>query len=143
ISPEAGTPDASPQTGISVLGAKPKDITSVTATGSQSGAHKGKLLPFSGQRGAIFTPSDKFTEGETVKAVVNVRGRKAVKLSFTIARLGATPPVLNLPNTQPAKLQHFQSEPDMTPPKISVLKGASSSGDNVFLTPLPSPIVHP
>src|SRR5689334_282342 len=80
ISPANGTPDANPKTGVSVLGAKPSDISSVTVTGSESGAHPGKLLPFSGKRGAIFQPDTPLAEGETARVVVTVAGRKPVKL---------------------------------------------------------------
>ncbi len=44
---------------------------------------------------------------------------------------------------QPAKLDHFMSEPALLPPKITVLKHSSRSEGDIFLTPLPSPTVHP
>ena len=50
VLPYPGTPDASPQTQISVLGVAPAQIASVQATGAQSGAHTGRLAPFSGGR---------------------------------------------------------------------------------------------
>jgi hypothetical protein len=143
ISPANGTPDASPKTGISVLGAPPADITSVTVTGSESGAHPGKLLPFSGKRGAVFQPDTPLTEGEKASVVVSVKGRKATNLSFEVARLAPTPPFLNPSSTQPDKLHSFVSEPGLTPPKITVLKPNKNFTTSVFLTPLPSPIVHP
>src|SRR4051812_637904 len=143
ISPANGTPDASPKTGVSVLGAPPADIASVTVSGSLSGAHPGKLLPFSGSRGAVFQPDTPLTEGERADVVVSVRGRKAVRLSFEVARLAPTPPFLNTTAIQPDKLHSFVSEPGITPPKITVLKQSPSFKTSVFLTPLPSPIVHP
>ena len=54
-----------------------------------------------------------------------------------------TPPVLNLPATQPDKLQQFVTEPALSPPKIAILKAAPNAAGAIFLTPLPSPIVHP
>jgi Arylsulfotransferase (ASST) len=142
ISPADGTPDASPRTGISVLGPRPSDISSVTVKGSTSGSHAGRLLPFSRKRGAVFQPDEPLTEGERADVVVRVKGRKAQKLSFTVARLVTNPPFIQVTATQPDKLQSFVSEPVMKPPKITVLKRGGSP-DPVFLTPLPSPIVHP
>src|SRR5690242_6884876 len=60
ISPQPGTPDASPQTQISMLGVAPKLISSVRATGSVSGAHAGRLRAYSSQEGASFVPDDPF-----------------------------------------------------------------------------------
>ena len=143
ISPAPGTPDANPATGISVLGVPSAQIASVSVTGAVSGAHPGRLRPFSRSRGAIFVPATALTEGESVKVAVRVRGRSAVRFTFTVARLGATPPILQPAATQPDKLEHYVSEPDLTPPRITVLKRAPKVRDSIFLTPLPSPIVHP
>ena len=48
-------------------------------------------------------------------------------------------------STQPDKLQHFASEPALTPPEITVNKTSKKArgGGDVLLTPLPSPVVHP
>jgi Arylsulfotransferase (ASST) len=143
ISPAPGTPDASPQTQISILGVRPALIGSVRATGATSGAHAGRLRAYSGARGASFVPLKPFVQGERVAVVVRIRGRAASRVSFTVAHLGAVQPFLNLPNRQPAKLQQFVSRPDLAPPRISVLKRSSGLSGDVFLTPLPSPIVHP
>ncbi len=143
ISPAPGTPDASPQTQISILGVPPGMIKSVTSHGSSSGAHSGVLRAYSRNRGASFVPTAAFTQGERVAVVIRVAGRRPIRFSFTIARLAATPPILNDPKTQPGKLQHFVSEPLLLPPRIDVLKGAGSLDGAVFLTPLPSPEVHP
>jgi hypothetical protein len=43
--------------------------------------------------------------------------------------------------TQPSKLQHFVTQPQLTPPIMTVRRGALAS--DVLLTPLPSPEVHP
>ena len=52
-------------------------------------------------------------------------------------------PVLNLKKQQPEKLQHFVSEPDLLPPRVDINKDVGGTRGRVFLTPLPSPIVHP
>jgi hypothetical protein len=143
ISPEPGTPDASPQTQISVLGVAPRQIVSVTATGSASGKHSGRLRSYSAGEGASFVPAAPFTQGERVAATVRIRGRRPTRFSFTIAHLDTIPPVLDLPLTQPSKLQTIVSEPKLTPPVMSVSKPAPGLPGDIFLTPLPSPIVHP
>ncbi len=143
ISPAAGTPDASPATQISVLGVRPALIDSVTARGSKSGAHRGRLRSYSAGRGASFVPATPFTQGEHVAVAVRIRGRKPIRFAFTIARLAPAQPVLNITTRQPSKLRQFVTLPDLAAPKISVLKSSGASAGDIFLTPLPSPVVHP
>jgi hypothetical protein len=145
ISPAPNTPDASPQTQISVLGVARNRIRSVSVTGQASGAHSGRLLAYSRHRGASFVLDQPLTQGEPVSAVVRIRGRKPIRFGFTVATLGPAQAPLNLTSTQPDKLDHFATEPGLTPPKITVnrsSKRARGNGD-VLLTPLPSPVVHP
>ena len=144
ISPEPGTPDASPATQISILGPAPRKIRSVSVTGSLSGAHAGALRAYSGGRGASFVLDEPLTQGELVAVGIRIAGRKPVRFSFTVARLAPTPPVINIKTTQQSKLQHFVSQPQLVPPRIRVDKSAGRSfAADLFLTPLPSPIVHP
>jgi hypothetical protein len=144
VSPLPGTPDASPSTQISVLGVAPARLRSIRVTGSSSGLLRGAFHAYSGRRGASFVLRRPLTQGERVSVVLHIRGLPTRRWSFTAARLAPTPPTLNLPLEQPAKLQHFVSRPDLTPPKITVLKRTSaSSSSDIFLTPLPSPTVHP
>lgn len=143
ISPAPGTPDASPNTQISILGVAPAKIRAVTVDGALSGLHTGALQAYSGRRGASYVLRTPLTQGERVTVQLRVAGYATRGFTFTVAHLAKIPPVINLPAQQPAKLDHFVSRPDLLPPHISVLKaGASGSGD-IFLTPLPSPIVHP
>lgn len=143
ISPAAGTPDASPQTQISILGVPPRWITSVRVVGAASGVHPGTLRPYSGARGASFLPRAPFSPGERVALAVRIRGRPAIRSSFTIARLAPAQPLLNLTSTQPSKLQHFVSRPALSPPVITVDRPLPGAAGSIFLTPLPSPVVHP
>ncbi len=143
ISPAPDTPDASPNTQISILGVPAGRIASVTVTGAISGRHAGRLRAYSGGRGASFVPSAPLTEGEQVRVVVRGRGLPERRFSFGVAHLAPIPPVLNLPATQPAKLQHFASQPALTPPQITVRRRPAGMSGGIFLTPLPSPIVHP
>jgi hypothetical protein len=142
ISPAPGTPDVSPDTQISILGVRAGQIQSVRAVGDVSGSHGGQLRRYSNKNGASFFPSGSFAEGERVELTVRIEGRQTIRRSFTIAHLGRIQPPLNLDKTQPDKLQHFISEPELIPPRISVYKRGTTKG-SVFMTPLPSPIVHP
>lgn len=141
VSPQPGTPDASPDTQISILGVPRTLIRSVRVMGDTSGLHGGQFHAYSGRRGASFVLGRPLSQGENVSVTIRIRGRAPVSYRFTVARLATAPPVINIPTQQPAKLQHFVTQPQLLPPKISVLKG-SSPGD-VFLTPLPAPVVHP
>jgi hypothetical protein len=143
VSPAPGTPDASPQTQISILGVAPKSIGSVRVTGATSGGHRGHLRSYSGGRGASFLLSQPLTQGERVRVELRVRGRSPKRWSFTVARLGAAQPFLNFKVFQQDKLQQFVTEPTLQPPKITTLKRSSGTGGDIFITPLPSPVVHP
>ena len=145
ISPQPNTPDASPQTQISILGVPRSQIRSVSVTGQTSGVHTGQLLSYSRHRGASFVLDSPLTQGESVSVEIRVHGRKTVRYGFTVAVLGPKQPALNLTSTQPSKLQHFVTEPVLTPPRITINKTsrrARGNGD-VLMTPLPSPVVHP
>ncbi|HET8672695.1 MAG TPA: arylsulfotransferase family protein [Thermoleophilaceae bacterium] len=141
VSPGPGTPDASPQTQISILGAPSKRIRSLSVTGALSGAHSGRLRAYSGRRGASFLLRSPLAQGERVTVVIRIRGRAPLRYSFSVARSGAAQPLLNLPVVQQSKVQHFVTLPYLIPPRITVRRGAASG--SIFLTPLPSPIVHP
>ena len=146
ISPAAGTPDASPQTQISILGVAPRTIKSVQAVGSKTGAHAGRLRSYSDLSGASFVPAQPFAAGERVSVTIRVTGRSPVALSFTVATPASAPPVLDAHVMQPAKLHHYFSQPGLLPPKIAVQRGGGGGGlaaGDIFLTPLPSPEVHP
>jgi hypothetical protein len=109
LSPAAGTPAASPQTQISILGTRPALIRGVEARGDTTGAHPGRLRAYSGNRGASFVPAAPFAAGERVHVTLRLRGRAPRRWSFTVARPGVTPPILRLTSQQPDKLQPFVS----------------------------------
>ncbi len=143
VSPPPGTPDASPRTQISILGASPRRIKSVRVVGQVSGAHPGRLASYSRGRGASFILRRPLDQGERVNVVVRIAGAAPDAFSFTVARLAPTQPPLNIPLLQPAKLDHFVSQPTLLPPRITVHRGAGAPGGDIFLTPLPSPVIHP
>jgi hypothetical protein len=143
ISPAPGTPDASPQTQISILGLARGRIRAVTVMGSRSGRHAGTLRGYRGVPGASLILRRPLDQGERVKVRVVLAGRHPVSSAFTVAHLAPPPPVIDLEVTQPSKLSHFVSQPALLSPRITVRKGSSRLRGDVFLTPLPSPIIHP
>jgi hypothetical protein len=143
VSPARNTPDASPETQISILGVAPRLIGNVRVAGSESGVHSGRLKKYSGNRGASFVPADPFSDSESVDVKIPIKGRKAIQYSFTIETPGNPQGPLNLPIEQPDKLRHYVSEPGLTPPKITASKVPHKSDGKIFITPLPSPVVHP
>jgi hypothetical protein len=143
ISPQAGTQDASPRTQISILGVARHEIESVRVAGSVSGTHPGALRTYSGDRGASFVLRRPLTQGERVTVEIRIAGHTPIAFGFTIARLVPNPPIINIPTTQPAKLQHLITQRGLLPPKIAVHRTGPNVRDDLFLTPLPSPIVHP
>jgi hypothetical protein len=144
LSPLPGTPDANPRTQISLLGVVPSRIASVRVTGTRTGRHVGRLRHYARRRGASFVPRVPFAAGERVAVRVRLRGRaRSLRTAFTVARLGPIPPVLDLPATQPDKVQHFVTAPALAAPRITVNRGGTAAGDPILLTPLPSPVIHP
>ncbi len=143
VSPAPGTPDASPGTQVSILGVAPGRILGVSARGAVSGAHHGGLRRYSAGRGASFVPDAPFDAGERVQVQLRLRGERAREWTFTVAQPVATPPLLTLTSEQPDKLEHLVSEPALSPPLLTVRKPGATGSGSIFLTPLPSPVVHP
>ncbi len=143
VSPLPGTPDASPTTQISILGAKPSKIESVTVTGSESGPHSGTLEPYSGEQGASFVLSSPLTPGEEVNVTVTINKKAPITDAFKVGVQGPTPPNLNVPEEKPEDLEHFVTAPELHPPKIVVHKNTAGLAGDIFLTPLPGPTIHP
>jgi hypothetical protein len=144
ISPAPGTPAASPETQISILGVAPARIAAVTVRGASSGTHPGRLRAYAAQRGASFLLDRPLSEGERVAVTIRVRGRaRPVRSTFTVARLGPAQPFLKLTQVKPEALQEFVTEPGLQAPKIDVLRPLSGAPGSILLTPLPSPIIHP
>ncbi len=150
VSPQQKTPDASPLTQISMQGPPLSQIRRVTVTGSRSGRHSGKLRPYSGNRGASFVPSRRFTEGELVTVRIARAGARDTTVSFTIARVGhlsLKPLIKPKPGAAPfnrAQTQAFLSRPDLHPPKIGAsTPAAATDGADIFVAPITAPPTNP
>jgi hypothetical protein len=139
LSPLNGTPDASPNTQISFLGAPAGEISHVSVVGSRSGGHSGRLRSYASATGASFVLKRGFEEGEhvTVTALVGRRGHtRRVGTSFTTARLVAhsLPAGAPPPPAKEATNQSFVSAPTLHPPKVSLAASPAAVGGDIFLT---------
>ena len=141
VSPEPGTPDASPSTQISFLGAAGTTVSNVHVTGSRSGAHAGALRAYSTGTGESFIPTHPFSAGERVRvsATVSSGGSSvSASTSFTIAHQAvvAQTEFANHPGDA-REVQHYASAPSLTPSSVEVstpAKLGASPGD-FFLAP--------
>jgi hypothetical protein len=139
LSPLNGTPDASPNTQISFLGAPAGEISHVSVIGSRSRSHSGRLRSYASATGASFVLKRGLEEGEhvTVTALVGKRGHtRRVGTSFTTARLVAhsLPAGAPPPPAKEATNQSFVSAPTLHPPKVSLAASSFATGGDIFLT---------
>src|SRR5262249_15337545 len=124
VSPAPDSRDASVSSQISMLGAPAAALFHLQVSGARSGAHHGRLLPYSQGDGASFVPSTPFIQGErvTVRALLG-QGARSVPFawSFTTAvqdhggHAGGSP----RPAPQKAAYQRFRSRPDLQPPTVT------------------------
>jgi hypothetical protein len=146
ISPLPGTPDASPRTQISFLGAPAGQLGSVSVVGSRSGRHPGKLVPYSTGQGASFLPDAPFSPGENVEVrVAATSAVAAADVRFSVAQPGqisGSPPIRrsNTRPVPPPEPHHYMSRADLQPPVLTVSTNhPGSSAPDLLLSPLPAP----
>jgi hypothetical protein len=137
VSPMPGTPDASPSSQISFLGAAGTQVTNVSVHGSHSGSHSGVLRAYSTGTGESFIPAHPFSAGE--KVTVHARaGGAALSTSFTIAHQAPVSQKQFPVNPGDAKaIQHYSSAPTLTPSTVKITtpaKQGAAPGD-LFLAP--------
>jgi Arylsulfotransferase (ASST) len=149
VSPLPGTPDASPATQISFLGAAGTEVADVRVVGSRSGAHPGRLEPYSTGTGESFLPTRPFVAGErvTVHAMAGTgSANQPVSTTFTIARQAAVSQEEFPTNPgDPRAVQHYLSAPTLAPstvtittPKNGIPAGGTGGGypsGDLFLAP--------
>jgi hypothetical protein len=141
VSPQPGTPDASPSTQISFMGPAGTRVLRVRVTGSRSGVHAGVVRAYSTGTGDSWLPARAFTQGERVRvsASVSVAGRTYTpSTSFTVAYqapVGQREFPLNAGNS--SEVQHYRSAPTLTPSTVRITTAARSgaSGGDLFLAP--------
>ncbi len=108
-----------------------------------SGVHPGRLRSYSGDQGASFLLDRPLLQGEHVAVTVRIRGRRPIRYGFGVAHLATIPPPLSVSKLQPAKLDHFVTLPSLLAPRITIDLPDPHLGGDIFLTPLPSVIIHP
>jgi hypothetical protein len=136
VSPEPGTPDASPVTQISFLGGGATTVSDVRVVGSRSGAHAGVLRAYSTGTGESFLPAHAFLAGEQVNVTARVTSAGATstaRSSFTIAHQAPVSQT-EFPNNpgNPRSIQHYSSAPSLTPSTVTVTtpaKPGAAPGD--------------
>jgi hypothetical protein len=145
VSPLPDSYDASARTQISLLGAPAGELADVSAKGSRSGEHGGRLRAYSEGDGASFVPSKPFEQGETVTVRGKVKaGAHARRFSyrFTVATQDVLP--YSKPSApsgkDPNEKQHFHSEPKLEPAAVEVTASSpqSAAGD-IFTAPYSGP----
>jgi hypothetical protein len=120
VSPQPGTPDASPATQISFLGGPGTTVSGVRVVGSSSGAHPGSLRAYSTGTGESFKPSRPFRAGEKVTVHAQAGG-VPVSTSFTIARQAAVSQKEFPLNPGDARaVQHHSTAPKLTPSTLRI-----------------------
>ncbi len=145
VSPLPGSYDASPHTQISLLSAAPSALKDVSVEGSQTGAHDGRLKPYSQGDGASFVPSHPFVPSEQV----SVRGQEHTHgrwVRFAYSFVVSEPDVLGhpAPGAKPkaaaGEAWTFHSQPAMEVPAVKVnLNSPRAEGGDIFMAPYTGP----
>jgi hypothetical protein len=141
VSPEPGTPDASPSTQISFLGGQGTKVANVTVTGSSSGKHSGTLRAYSTGTGESFIPSHAFTPGEKVTVhaqVVAGPATGAVSTSFTVAhQYAVSQQEFPTKAGNPKDVQSYTTATSLRPSTVRITTPAKSGGapGDLFLAP--------
>jgi hypothetical protein len=125
VSPEPETDTANPNTQISFLGTNAADIREVSAVGSESGRHDGRMYGYSQGDGASFIPDKPFAAGERVLvgAVIDEgKGAKRVSFAFRVDTPYPTAKVAEFSNPQPAPADYesFATLPGVQAPILTV-----------------------
>ncbi len=143
VSPLAGSRDATPQTQISFLGVPAGELSAISVVGSSTGAHGGRLAPYSQGGGASFLPSRPFAAGERVTVRARVRTGGSVRALLDEFQVASQDQISSTPrSTQPgssAEVQGFHSRADLHPPAVTVTAQSPAVGGDVFVAPYAGP----
>lgn len=143
ISPVPGTVAALPGTQISFLGAPPSQLHRISAVGSVTGRHNGRLRGYASASGASFVPYRPFKPGERVTVSASLRADSHAYLlltSFTVAQpMKVSSAGLERTARVPADEQSFLSTPNLHPPVVTLDKVTSPAPGYLFAAPFRGP----
>jgi hypothetical protein len=116
-----------------MLGAPAEDISDIKVTGSLTGEHGGRLVPYSQGDGASFLPDAPFYPGETVNVHGEVQTEDgtrhfAYKFAVDYPDPIATEPPGSKPQLTPGDYQSFRSA-ELHPPSVSVTYSSPQAND--------------
>jgi hypothetical protein len=131
VSPLPGTMVAAPSTQVSLLGVPAGEIADVSVTGSSTGAHRGRLIPYSQGDGGSFVSQRPFAAGEhvTVRGTLRLTGaEEPFRYSFTVAHEDPLPDITAKykQSASPVGLHSFHSAPELRAPTVHVSTPASA-----------------
>ena len=145
VFPIPGGRVASPASEISFRGLPASQFGRIVVTGSQSGAHSGKVVEDSDGRGGSFIPAKPFSRGErvTVKTAMNIVGGTAGTYSFTVANpagaIRAAAP-MTAPRVR-GDLWRFRSAPQLFAPAVQVTRLPRKAAPGaLFVAPQAGPV---
>jgi hypothetical protein len=138
VSPQPNTPDVSPRTQISFLGAPADALGAITVVGSRTGHHLGSLHSYAAAPGASYVLDRRFASGETVRVRVDPKpgGLTApLSFSFTVARPSAFPAPPRTPvSVGRRRTQSFRSDPGLHPPQVFITRSlAGQAPGDIFV----------
>jgi Arylsulfotransferase (ASST) len=161
VSPAPGTGTANPNTQISFLGTGAAQVREVSAVGSQSGGHPGRVVGYSQGDGASFVPERPFDPGErvTVRAAIGAGrsgsisggpgaggptpgGPRPIAFSFRVDTPYPTAhvPEFPAPPAAPADSQSFYTLPGIQAPILTVTTAdRDPAAGDIFTTNGPGP----
>jgi len=139
VSPEPETDTANPHTQISFLGVSASGIRDVSAVGSRSGHHSGRMRGYFQGDGASFVPDKPFDPGERVlvRALIGPGAAGTpVAFGFRVDTPYPTAKVSEFPNpaATPADYQSFDTMPGVQAPVLSVTVPDHDPGAGDVLT---------
>src|SRR5918997_5431684 len=137
VSPVPGGRWASPETEISLRGLASERLGTIEVSGSESGAHKGRLQPHFDGEGASFVPDEPFEPGEEgkVSTELTIPGAREGDYRFWVSR-PAEPPPPRTADRPGGPVQRFRSRPDLVVPQVRVVKrDPRASPGHVFIAP--------
>jgi hypothetical protein len=142
VSPAPGTGTANPDTQISFLGVSAGDVRDVSAQGSLTGPHPGRLASYSQGDGASFIPDRPFAAGERVEVHATIASHRQVSFSFGVDTPYATDGVQEFSNppASPSEYETFRTIPQMQAPILAVTTPDRDPGaGDVFTSNGPGP----